>query len=230
MRAAGELVEQVLIGGRELRQTRDAVHRFDLAKLRDDHGGAGCFQLAAPGTKIHIPPLFIHRVALPCHGTEPRFARRKSHCEPRLQFRRFLLPHKIALSGKNDRFIVAQFRFAGREGDGNGSRPLFPKAAEDFRLRRHTIVVEFLQGEVAKSDFGFAVPVNLQRDQSFLLNPRLALRIIDGEFVIEKKPDAGAFHADFIHVPFTGFFVGSDNGLVGCREHFVSPRFIIETA
>ena len=175
--------------------------------------------------------MLVNSIGLPGHGTEAGLLFGKAGGEQGLQCAVLLIAHEIGLTGKDDDFVFTQGKLA-----------VFPwlqlhtgiwtvtEAVQNDGFLRDEILRHLLDGNVAVSNLGLRIAVDLQGDQAFLSDSGLALGVVGGQGAVEKQADARAFGDDLVSVPVARLFESRDEVLVRNKQHLLSARFIIERA
>ncbi|WP_291369707.1 hypothetical protein [Cyclobacterium sp.] len=116
MGSAGKLIQQLVVGCFEIRQSAWSIQCFHLTELGQDHRSAHSIQLVAPIPEVQVTPLLIDHISFPGHRTKAGPFPGKTCRQQRLQFTRSLLTHKVFLTYKHDNIFFFQLEVALFEG------------------------------------------------------------------------------------------------------------------
>ncbi len=146
--ASRELVQQFSVGLSKCPESRRAVHRLDLAELRDDHGRSHPPQLLRPSAEGLTAPAFTDRalevdgIPIPGHIAKPRSLRQKSGCESRFEPPFLLQPHHVRAPDKRDDVV-----FPKRERLRSGRREAKKNQENEVRCFHSAFQGNILEGD-----------------------------------------------------------------------------------
>ena len=137
---------------------------------------------------------------------------------------------KFSCPTKTTTSVLAEGELAIRKRRQRSTGLALTKPAEHFRLGRHAGLRQFFDGDVAEGNLRLAVAVDLQRDDAFAVDGRVALDPGDGALAVEKDLYLRPARDDFVAVPVAGPLESRDQIGVRHHEHLVAARLVVKAA